>query len=80
MSHNTVRRYVRANTFPESARYRLGSCLDAYLPFLHAHWAQGVRTPAVLWQELRAQGYPGTVRMIERSLLRLGQRLKGLTP
>jgi transposase len=80
MSHNTVRRYVRADTFPERAQYRLGSRLDAYLPYLHARWAQGVRTPAALWQELRARGYPGTVRMIERYLLRLAQRLKGLTP
>jgi transposase len=80
MSHNTVRRYVRAETFPERAQYRLGSRLDAYLPYLHARWAQGVRTPEVLWKELCAQGYPGTVRMIERYLLRLGQRLKGLTP
>jgi len=80
MSHNTVRRYVRAETFPERAQYRLGSRLDAYLPYLHARWAQGVRTPAALWKELCAQGYPGTVRMIERYLLRFGQRLKGLTP
>ena len=80
MSPNTVRRYVRADTFPERARYRLGSRLDAYLPFLHARWAQGVRTPAVLWQELRNQGYPGTVRMIERYVVCLGQRLQGLTP
>jgi len=70
MSHNTVRRYVRADTFPERAQYRLGSRLDAYLPYLHARWAQGVRTPAALGQELRARGYPGTVRMIERYLLR----------
>src|SRR4029453_4922014 len=76
MSHNTVRPYFRADTFPERAQYRLGSRLDAYLPYLHARWAQGVRTPALLWQELRDQGYPGTVRMIERYLLRLGQRLK----
>jgi hypothetical protein len=75
MSHNTVRRYVRAETFPERAQYRLGSRLDAYLPYLHARWAQGVRTPAALWQELCAQGYPGTVRMIERYVLRLRQRV-----
>jgi transposase len=80
MSPNTVRRYVRAETFPERAQYRLGSRRDAYLPYLHARWAQGVRTPAALWKELRDQGYPGTVRMIERYVLRLGQRLKGLTP
>jgi transposase len=80
MSPNTVRRYVRADTFPERAQYRLGSCLDAYLPYLHARWAQGVRSPLVLWQELCAQGYPGTPRMIERYLARLCQRLTGLTP
>jgi transposase len=80
MSHNTVRRYVRAETFPERARYRLGSRLDAYLPYLHARWAQGVRTPAALWKELCARGYPGTVGMIERYLGRLRQQLAGLTP
>jgi transposase len=79
MSPNTVRRYVRASTFPERARYRSGSRLDAYLPYLHARWVQGVRNPTVLWQEIRTQGYPGTARMIERYIVRLYQRLKGLT-
>jgi len=79
MSPNTVRRYVRASTFPERARYRSGSRLDAYLPYLHARWGQGVRNPIVLWQEIRMQGYPGTARMIERYIVRLYQRLKGLT-
>lgn len=80
MSPNTVRRYVRASTFPERARYRKGSRLDAYLPYLHARWVQGVHNPTVLWQEIHAQGYPGTARMIERYIVRLYQRLKGLTP
>jgi transposase len=79
MSPNTVRRYVRASTFPERARYRSGSRLDAYLPYLQAQWVQGIRTPPVLWQEIRAQGYPGTARMIERYNVRLSQRLTGLT-
>jgi len=79
MSHNTVRRYVRADIFPERAQYRLGSRLDAHLPYLHARWAQGVRTPAALWKDLCARGYPGTVGMIERYLGRLRQRLAGLT-
>jgi transposase len=79
MSPNTVRRYVRASTFPERARYRSGSRLDAYLPYLHARWVQGIRNPIILWQELRTRGYPGTARMIERYVVRLYQRLKGLT-
>jgi transposase len=32
-----------------------------------------------LWQEIHTQGYPGTARMIERYIVRLYQRLKGLT-
>ena len=40
---------------------------------------QGIRNPTVLWQEIRTQGYPGMVRMIECYLVRLYQRLKGLT-
>src|SRR5262249_11409233 len=77
MSPNTVRRYVRANTFPERACYRRGSRLDAYLPYLHARWVQGIHNPTVLWQEIHAQGYPGTARMIERYIMRLYQRLQG---
>src|SRR6266508_2916072 len=69
MSPNTVRRYVRASTFPERARYRSGSRLDAYLPYLHARWIQGIHSPTVLWREIRAQGYPGTARMIERYII-----------
>src|SRR5215510_4299702 len=53
MSPNTVRRYVRARTFPERARYRRGSRLDAYLPYLHARWVQGIHDPLILWQEIR---------------------------
>jgi hypothetical protein len=66
MSQNPVRRSVRAATVPQRAQYRLGSRLDAYLPYLHARWAQGVRTPAVLGKELCARGYPGSGGMIER--------------
>jgi len=58
----------------------LGSHLDAYLPYLHARWAQGIQNPTVLWREIRTQEYPGTSRMIEGYLLRLSQRLKGLAP
>jgi transposase len=56
MSHNTVRRYVRASTFPERALYRVGSRLDAYLPYLHARWVQGIHNPTLLWREIRGQG------------------------
>jgi transposase len=80
MSPTTVRRFVRASSFPERAHYRRGSQLDAYLPYLQQRWAQGVRNPFLLWREIAAQGYAGTPRMLERYATRLRQRLKGLTP
>jgi len=79
LSPTTVRRFVRASTFPERAQYRRGSQLDPYLPYLHQRWAQGVRNPLRLWQEIAAQGYAGTPGMLERFVTRLRQRLKGLT-
>ena len=80
MNHATVRRFMRAAVFPERVRYRRGSRLDLYLPYLAQRWAQGVRDPVQLWREVQAQGYPGTVRMLERYVLRVGQRVKGLSP
>jgi len=80
LSPTTVRRFVRATTFPERASYRRGSQLDPYAPYLHHRWAQGVRNPVLLWREISAQGYAGTPRMLERYVTRLRQRLKGLTP
>jgi hypothetical protein len=80
MSPTTVRRFVRATTFPERAQYQCGSQLDPYLPYLHQRWAQGVRNPLRLWREIAAQGYAGTPRMLERYVTRLRHRLKDLTP
>lgn len=35
LSPTTVRRFVRAHTFPERAHFRRGSQLAPYLPYLH---------------------------------------------
>lgn len=79
MNHATVRRFMRAAAFPERVRYRRGSRLDPYLPYLAQRWAQGERDPQQLWREVQAQGYPGTARMLDRYVLRVGQRVKGLS-
>jgi transposase len=77
MTHATVRRFRRASIFPERARYRHGSRLDPSLPDLSQRRAQGMRNSLPLWREVRAQGYPGAPRMLERYVLRIGQRLQG---
>ena len=75
----TVRRFMRAAAFPERARYRRGSRLDPYLPYWAQRWAQGMRDPVQLWREVQAQGYPGPARMLDRYVLRVGQRVKDET-
>src|SRR5262249_13192519 len=55
MNHATVRRFMRANTFPERVQYWKGSRLDPYLPYLHKRWAQGVHNPLQLWREIHTQ-------------------------
>ncbi len=60
INHATVRRFIRAGTFPERAQYRRGSQLDPYISYLHQRWAEGATNPQQLWQELVTQGYQGT--------------------
>jgi transposase len=80
INHATVRRFIRAGTFPERAQYRRGSQLDPYIPYLHQRWAEGATNPQQLWQELLAQGYRGAPRMVRRFVERLRQQLNALTP
>jgi transposase len=80
MNPATVRRFIRAGTFPECAQYRRGSQLDPYVPYLHQRWAEGATHPQQLWQELVTQGYQGTPRMVRRDVERLRQQLHALAP
>jgi transposase len=80
INHATVRRFIRADTFPDRARYRRGSQLDPYVSALHQRWAEGMTNPQQLWQELVTQGYRGTPRMVRRYVERLRQQLNALAP
>jgi hypothetical protein len=72
INHATVCRFIRADTFPERARYRRGSQLDPYMPDRHQRWAAGATNPKQLWQELLTQGYWRTPRMVRRDVERFG--------
>lgn len=67
MSRVTVRRYLQAEGFPERAlRQRAPSMLDPYLYHLRQRWAAGCHNASHLWREIRAIGYPGTRKQVER--------------
>jgi transposase len=80
VSRGTVRSYVRAGQCRPCARpsRRPHEC-DAYTAYLRARWAEGEHNSALLWEEIRAQGYSGaasTVRQYIRAW-RTGPRHTG---
>jgi len=69
LARGTVRSYAHASSFPERAARRPGhSTIDRHLPHLQARVAEGCEDGAVLWQELQAQGFTGTARLVRRWL------------
>jgi Transposase/Helix-turn-helix domain of resolvase len=65
----TARRFLRAGAFPERApsrRWRMPTAAEA--TYLQQRWDAGCHTAAVLWRELRAQGYRGSSVTIPRFL------------
>jgi transposase len=69
LSRPTVRKYVRAGAFPERAPrrtlLRAGSESTVYL---QQRWAEGCRDAKALWEELRARGFRGSLRMVQRAV------------
>jgi transposase len=66
---NTVRKYACAESFPIPEVQRpWPSILDPYLAHLQARFAAGCRSARMLWRELRAMGFPGTDKQVQRWL------------
>ena len=58
MSHKTVKRYLRAATFPEWAAHGPHrSPLDPYKAYLRERWQAGCHNGLQLYREIRARGY-----------------------
>ena len=69
MSRSTVRSFVYAGAFPERANVlRTRSLLDPYIPYLEKRLAQGCRNANQLWEELKAQGFRGSYKPVNRWL------------
>jgi transposase len=66
----TVRRYVRADVFPERAQRRRPRQTDRFLNFLKQRWQEGCRNAAQLARELEAQGFKGSYHGVRRQLAR----------
>jgi len=67
LARETVREYVHAAGFPEwpGRRTKL-SAGTAHGTLLQGRWDAGCRDATVLWAELRAAGFTGSLRMVQR--------------
>jgi len=60
LARRTVRRFLRAEGFPErQPRRPCPTLLTPYEPYLRERWAAGCRNAAQLWREVRARGFTG---------------------
>jgi transposase len=80
ISRATIHKFLMAETFPEQAtRGATTSILDPYKPYLQQQVAAGVHNARQLWEELRAQGFPGSAALVRQYVgtLRVGHRGRG---
>jgi transposase len=65
----TVRKYVHAESCPARApRRTLLRAGAAHTVYLQERWAEGCRDAEALWRELRARGFRGSLRMVQRAV------------
>src|SRR3954454_8304075 len=63
----TVRKYAAAESFPvPEVRSLRSSILDPYLVHLQTRLAEGCENALALWREVRAVGFPGTAKQVQR--------------
>ena len=67
LARATVRRFARAESFPERAVRPPGpSRLDPFIPWLEERLAAGCVNASALYRELRERGYPGSSRQVHK--------------
>ena len=61
MSRTTVRKYMEAKTFPHyGPRLPRATIIGSYVPYLNQRWTEGCHNARILYDEIRALGYPGS--------------------
>jgi transposase len=67
----TVRRFLRAEGFPERAQTRRKpTILDPHEAYLRERWSGGCHNSLQLWREIHEQGFPGAASLVRRFVAR----------
>jgi transposase len=71
MSERTVRHWLKRGAAPTNERQvRRRSVFDPYAAYVLQRWQDGIHEAKQLYAEIRAQGFPGTVRIVQRGCRR----------
>ena len=75
ISRGTVRRFVRAESFPERSKPpKKASLLDPYKPYLLKRWQEGCWNGTQLYAEIKAGGYTGSAPLLRRFITDLRKK------
>ena len=67
MSERAVRTWLKQGRAPTWKRqFRRRSVFDAYAAYVLKRWQEGVHEAKHLYEEIRAQGFPGKLRIVQR--------------
>ena len=67
MSERAVRHWLKRGAAPTNERrFRRRSVFDPYAAYVLQRWQDGIHEAKQLYAEIRAQGFPGTVRIVQR--------------
>ncbi len=71
LSRTTVKKFVRAGSFPEQAhRSPRRSIVDPFGAYLATRWDEGCHNATVLWREIKERGFDGPYNAVCRYLAR----------
>lgn len=75
ISRQTIRRFVRAESFPERSKPpKKASLLDPYKPYLLKRWQEGCWNGTQLYAEIKAGGYTGSAPLLRRFITGLRKK------
>ncbi len=74
MSEKAVRRWLQRETAPTWKRhFRRRSVFDPYGEYVLQRWQAGIHEGKQLYEEIRAQGFPGSLRIVQRFVQALAE-------
>jgi transposase len=80
MSERAVRTWLKRGAAPTNERqFRRRSVFDPYAAYVLERWQAGMHEAKHLYEEIQAQGYSGTVRIVQRFVQALRDDLEKIT-